>query len=369
MPIVGGGRLTGKVGDFSVGAINIQTDDSAATDTAGTNFSVLRIKRDILRRSRVGAMFTNRSVSLNGDGANRAYGLDGSFSFYDNVNLYGYYARTQTPGLEGDDESYQAAFSYEGDLYGLLVDHLQVGGNFNPEIGFMRRHDFRRSYVHAQYSPRPAGIEAVRQFTWAGSLDYITNGAGQIETRILSGRFQTSFENSDSLSADILQDYELLTEPFDLAGETTPAGRRLRVHRLPGVVPHGGRSAGWRATCGCSTASSSTATSPPSATRGAASRSRGSSRSSRASRLNRITLPQGAFTARVTTTRAHIHLHPAHVRERPAATQLGRQRAEHQRPPALGVPAGQRAVRRVQRPAEHRGSTGASRCSRTAPSW
>ena len=219
VPIVGGGRLTGKVGDFSVGAINIQTDDAPAADALATNFSVLRIKRDILRRSRIGAIFTNRSVSLKGDGANQAYGVDGSFSFYDNVNLYGYYARTNTPGLAGSSDSYQAAFSYEGDLYGLLVDHLLVGRNFNPEIGFMRRKDFRRTYAYAQFSPRPRGIEAVRQFTWGGSLDYILNGSGQIESRIVQGRFQTDFENSDRLSANVQQDYEFLTEPFDLTDD------------------------------------------------------------------------------------------------------------------------------------------------------
>ena len=307
VPILGGGRLTGKVGDFSVGAINIQTDDvstgaASPAGAAGTNFSVLRIKRDILRRSRVGAMFTNRSVSLNGDGANQAYGLDGSFSFYDNVNLYGYYAQTRTPGLEGDDESYQAAFSYEGDLYGLLVDHLQVGGNFNPEIGFMRRHDFRRSYVHTQFSPRPEGIEAVRQFTWAGSLDYITNGAGQIESRILSGRFQTSFENSDSLSADIQQDYELLTDPFELAGAMTlPVGgyeftdfqvsyRMGPQRRVAGNlwVQHGEFFDGDITAVGYA--------------RGRIEVTRQFAVEPSVS-LNRITLPQGAFTARVTTTR------------------------------------------------------------------
>ncbi len=306
VPIVGGGRLTGKVGDFSVGAINIQTDDVSATDTAppaaGTNFSVLRIKRDILRRSRVGAMFTNRSVSVEGDGANQAYGLDGSFSFYDNVNLYGYYAQTKTPGLEGDDESYQAAFSYEGDLYGLLVDHLQVGGNFNPEIGFMRRQDFRRSYVHGQFSPRPEGIEAVRQFTWGGSLDYITNGAGQIETRILSGRFQTSFENSDSLSADIQQDYEFLTMPFEITDEVTlPVGgyeftdfqaayRMGPQRRVAGNLSfqHGQFFDGEITAVGYS--------------RGRIEVTRQFAVEPSVS-LNRITLPQGAFTARVTSTR------------------------------------------------------------------
>ncbi len=302
VPIVGGGRLTGKVGDFSVGAINIQTNDARTSDALPTNFSVLRVKRDILRRSRVGAIFTNRSVSTRGDGANQAYGLDGSFSFYDNVNLYGYYARTNTPGLEGRNESYQAAFSYEGDLYGLLVDHLQVGRNFNPEIGFMRREDFRRSYVYAQFSPRPEGIEAVRQFTWGGSVDYIENGAGQLETRILSGRFQTSLENSDRLSADIQQDYEFLPRPFEIIdGVTIPVGGfeftdfqvsySMGPHRrvAGGVSFQHGEFFGGDIT--------------------AVGYSRGLIEVSRQFAVepsiswNRITLPQGNFTARVATTR------------------------------------------------------------------
>ncbi len=61
VPIQAGGRLTGKVGDFTIGALNIQTDD--VLDVADpTNFTVLRLKRDILRRSAVGALFTGRSV-------------------------------------------------------------------------------------------------------------------------------------------------------------------------------------------------------------------------------------------------------------------------------------------------------------------
>ncbi len=223
--ILGGGRLTGKVGDFSVGAINIQTDDVSDANTRSTNFTVLRVKRDILRRSRIGAIFTNRSVSLSGEGSNQAYGLDGAFSFHDDVNVYGYYARTETPGLKDKNESYQAAFSYEGDLYGLQVDHLLVGENFNPEVGFVRRDDFRRTFAYAQFSPRPRGLEAVRQFTWGGSFDYILNGAGQLETRVSRASFRTDFENSDSLTADIQKSYELLAEPFEIATDVTiPVG-------------------------------------------------------------------------------------------------------------------------------------------------
>ena len=216
VPILGGGRLTGKAGDFTIGALNIQTDD-ALSGAASTNFTVMRVKRDILRRSRIGGIFTGRSVSTKGPGGNQVYGLDAAFSFYDNVNFNGYYAKSQTSGLVGDDESYQAAFTYNGDLYAFQLDHLLVGDNFNPEIGFMRRDDFRRTYTAAQYSPRPQNIDAIRQFTWRGTLDYTTGAStGLIETRVSQLSFNTEFENSDQFNLDIQDNYELLENPFQI---------------------------------------------------------------------------------------------------------------------------------------------------------
>ena len=225
VPILAGGRLTGKVGKFSIGAVNIQTDAAPSANALGTNFTVLRVKRDILRRSRIGGIFTGRSVSTAGPGSNEAYGLDALFSFYDNVNFNGYYASTRTPGLEGDDTSYQGKFSYTGDRYGFELDHLLVGDNFNPEVGFLRRDDFRRTFTLARFSPRPASIRAVRQFTWETSLDYIENGAGQVETRIALARFEAELENSDRIGVDVQDSYELLVQPFPIATDVTiPVG-------------------------------------------------------------------------------------------------------------------------------------------------
>ncbi len=225
VPILGGGRLTGKAGKFSIGAVNIQTDDAPSVGALSTNFTVLRVKRDILRRSRIGGIFTGRSVSTVGAGSNEVYGLDALFSFYDNVNFNGYYARTRTPGLDGDDASYQGRFNYTGDRYGFELDHLRVGDHFNPEIGFLRRDDFRRTFTTARFSPRPASIRAVRQFTWEASLDYIQNGAGLIETRIAQARFETEFENTDRFGVDVQQSYELLVQPFAIATDVTiPVG-------------------------------------------------------------------------------------------------------------------------------------------------
>ena len=223
--IEGGGRLTGKIGRFSIGALNIQTADEPTVGALTTNFTVVRVKRDILRRSRIGLLFTRRSISTVGAGSNEAYGVDTAFSFYDNVNFNGYYARTRTPGLDVDDTSYQAAFGYDADRYGLNVSHLVVGDNFNPEVGFIRRDDFQRSFASFRYSPRPRSIQAVRQFTWQGSFDYTLNGANDLETRESQLQFNTEFENSDQLGVNVTRSYELLVDPFTIAsGVTIPVG-------------------------------------------------------------------------------------------------------------------------------------------------
>ncbi|MDP6582220.1 MAG: DUF5916 domain-containing protein [Vicinamibacterales bacterium] len=225
VPIEVGGRLTGKVGPFSVGVLDIRTGGEPVSGARSTNFAVVRIKRDILRRSSIGAMVTHRSVALASDGSNQAYGMDGTFGFYDNVNLNTYLARTETPGLDSGDLSYRGQFDYNGDRYGLQVERLVVDEHFNPEVGFLRRTDFQRSFASARFSPRPRGIASVRKLSWEGNFDYISNGDGRIETRIATGAFGIELENSDQFLAQASQSYEFLDEPFDIATDVTiPVG-------------------------------------------------------------------------------------------------------------------------------------------------
>ncbi len=216
VPIVGGGRVTGKVGAFDVGALNIHAGEELDAEVEPTNFTVVRVKRDLLRRSAVGALVTNRSVSLAGDGASQTYGADGTFSFYDNVSAVAYLARTRTPGRTGRDRSYQGQLTYAGDRYGFQAEHLTVEDNFRPEVGYWRRENFRRSFGTARFSPRPASIEAIRQFRLEGSFDYVeTADTRAVETRQTQLAFLTEFENSDRIGVSAAENYEFLVEPFE----------------------------------------------------------------------------------------------------------------------------------------------------------
>ena len=217
VPMHAGGRLTGRVGKFSLGVLNVQTGDEPVAAAEATNFTVVRVKQDILRRSTVGAIFTGRSVSLHGPGSNQAYGLDGTFAFYENLSINTYWARTQTPELGSDEDSYRGQFDYDGDRYGVRVERLVVGTDFNPEVGFLRRDDFERSFGSARFSPRLHSVAAIRQLFWEGGVDYITSRANVLETRLVQGRFAILFENADQFDVVFTDSYELLDEPFPIA--------------------------------------------------------------------------------------------------------------------------------------------------------
>jgi len=225
VPIRAGGRLTGRAGRYSLGLLNIQTGDAGDTDSGASNFSVLRVKRDVLRRSSIGLLATGRSVSEDAAGSNVAYGVDGTFGFFTNLSINTYWARSRTNGLTGNDHSYRAQLDYAGDRYGLQVEHLAVGEHFNPEVGFLRRRDMRRSFGQVRFSPRPANIPAVRKFSWTGSLAYIENMAGRLETREQGAEFEIEFASSDRAWVAYSGTYEFLDRTFEIAdGVDLPIG-------------------------------------------------------------------------------------------------------------------------------------------------
>ncbi len=221
VPIRAGGRLTGKVGAFGIGAMNIQTGGVPEAGVDGNNFSVLRVKRDLFARSSIGVLATNRTHAVGGGGSAQSYGGDAQLAFFENLELGAYYATTETPGLTGDDESFEGRVDWNGDRYGAGVSFLKVGADFNPEVGFVRRRDFTKSSADVRFSPRPASIDAIRQLTWSARVDYFEDGLGQTESRVQNGRFQVDLENSDQVTFRTTRNFERIDRAFDVNSELT----------------------------------------------------------------------------------------------------------------------------------------------------
>lgn len=226
VPVMAGARVAGKAGAYSIGALNIQTDAKPSAKAVATNFSVLRIKRDILRRSSIGIIATNRAPTFGGDGSNQAAGLDASLGFFDSLSFSGYVARTRTTPVAGKSTSYRARFDYAGDRYGLGLEHIMIGDTFDPEIGYVRRDDFRRSYANARFSPRTKTSRVVRKLTWQASMDYVTNADRTVVMdKEANGSFGIEFHSSDTFDIGYRSNYEFIPKDFTISpGVVVPFG-------------------------------------------------------------------------------------------------------------------------------------------------
>jgi Domain of unknown function (DUF5916) len=225
IPLRAGGRLTGKAGPVTIGVLNAQTGEDETANVASTNFTVIRAKRDILRRSSIGGIYTHRTATPGRTGSNDGYGVDAAFSFYETIRLDAYLAGTRTEGRGGDDLSYRGFFEYNGDRYGLQAERLVVEPNFLPEIGFVRRSDIRRNFGQLRFSPRPASLAHVRKFTALASLNYVTNNQDRLDTREQLGQFQTEFNNSDVAGVVYTDTFERIVRPFAIVpGVIIPIG-------------------------------------------------------------------------------------------------------------------------------------------------
>ena len=164
--IKGGGRLSGKIGGWNVGVLNIQADDVEDLDGnnigPANNFSVVRMQREV-GRSSYGAIFVNRQgfgeQSVNEDW-NRAYGLDANVQVTQNQRVSAFIARTDTPedrlaGPKGSDYSGRAFYNFTNNLWQVSGGYSQVGANFNPEVGFLPRRGYRRPEFRAFFQPQP----------------------------------------------------------------------------------------------------------------------------------------------------------------------------------------------------------------------
>ena len=223
VPIQAGARVTGRSGKYAIGLLNIQSGDNDAVGAASTNFSVLRVRRDILRRSTVGFIATHRNPSSVGAvGSNTVAGVDANFSLFQDLFVRSFYARTAADGLDDDPVSYRAELEYAADRYGLQIEHLTVGRDFNPDVGFLRREDFRRNAALLRFSPRPTRrFKKVRKFSYEASFDYITNPEGALETREVQGTFKTELQNSDVGTIEYTRTFEWIPTSFAITRGVT----------------------------------------------------------------------------------------------------------------------------------------------------
>ena len=227
VPILGGARLHGRAGAYTMGLMNIQTGTVPGLDVESTNFSAFRMKRDLFARSNIGVIATHRNISADGSGANSLYGVDGNFAPTENIRINSYYMATSDAGVDTGHQaaSYMGQFRYDTDLIDVSAERLYLGEDFDPGMGFVRRRDFTKNGGSFTLAPRPRGIEAIRQFEFKAEANQYDRPDGQMETREYNVEGRAIFESSDRFVVTHTVTEEHLLEGFPLSSEVrVPAG-------------------------------------------------------------------------------------------------------------------------------------------------
>jgi hypothetical protein len=217
IPVIAGGKLTGKVRGFDVGVLNVQTD--GVTGQNGENFAVARVRKEVFERSYIGAIATNRG----GDFANNVAGVDGRFVIKKYFNLMGVLARSDDERSATPQWARQIGAEWRDDRIEAGVNYIGIDPEFNPGVGFVRRRD-RMTGTRVSWKPRPGG-RIVRQFEVVPSLVYYHDDRRTLLTR--QGRLGAAavLQSGERIDVSIENDFDRLPGRFTIApGVTLPAG-------------------------------------------------------------------------------------------------------------------------------------------------
>ncbi|UCF35493.1 MAG: carbohydrate binding family 9 domain-containing protein, partial [Acidobacteriota bacterium] len=158
IPILAGGRLSGRVGDrTNLGLLNMQTQGQDGV-APSNNFTVMRMSQEFQNRTSLGGIFVNRQGTgefAADEDYNRTYGFDGSWGIGEYTDVTGFVAKTSTPELHGEDHAFKFGARYDSAAWLFSANYTEVGENFNPEVGFLSREGFRKTDWMVMYRYRP----------------------------------------------------------------------------------------------------------------------------------------------------------------------------------------------------------------------
>jgi len=195
IPVNAGGRLTGRIGGMSIGALAIQTRKTG-TDR-GNNYSVLRVRQDISERVSFGSIFLMRQAKDYADDYNRVWGFDANVRIFESLDWAGSFLKTQTPGLTDGQYSYRTSYLYESPIFYSRGGFLQIGENFRDDLAYYRRVGIRKWTQDFGLRLRPKGMSrfGLRELQPHANMSYYTDLSGQLAAKRIHKAFSFHFNS------------------------------------------------------------------------------------------------------------------------------------------------------------------------------
>jgi hypothetical protein len=229
IPILGGTRLTGRAGSYSLGLLNIQQQEQGASPA--TNFTALRLRRDLMANSDIGVMVLNKEKR--GTGYNRAVGADANFRFFRNLYINGFaaatFSRDDVLSRPGKNSATRIGMNWRDSFWEARASHLSIGDRFNDELGFVPRVGIEKTEVFVGAHIRPRATSSwLREIFPHWQVQNIGRAAGGLDSRYFDYHLPFTLQNSTFIEIGVNPNLEDLIAPFTInsrRGISIPPGR------------------------------------------------------------------------------------------------------------------------------------------------
>ncbi len=227
IPIDWGVRLSGRVGEWNLGVLDVKTDQTTLADGSvaipTNNWGAFRATRNFGQRSSVGMIFTRRDEEVN---TNQVYGLDLDYKPTRNLGFDAYFIESENSGSsETSDWSASAGSTWDGAEFDARIGWVRVGEDFDPRMGFLLRSNVYRYNTGFDWQPRP---DSTRIMNYNFSLDaaVFTDLDGEIQSKLYSADlFGLRTAAADEVNIIANQTFEHLRYDFEISpGVIIPAG-------------------------------------------------------------------------------------------------------------------------------------------------
>ena len=234
--IVAGGKLSGQVAGFNVGALSVKTHNPR--DGNDEILSVARISMPVFAESQLGLVVTNGDPT--GETNNTVLGTDfqytnSNFAGTDNRLLGSLFYLRSFSDEDGDDHEFGGSLLYPNEPWGGDIHFKQIGEEFRPALGFANRRGIREYRVNGGYTKRFNG-GPLRQAGARMQNSFITDLNGEMQSRDSILRVQAQHNSSDFLQIAAGNIFENVLEEFTLPNDVVvPVGRYNWYHFGPRI--------------------------------------------------------------------------------------------------------------------------------------
>jgi len=214
VPINGGAKVTGSLGNFELGLMDVDTRTSGPNPSA--NYAVARVKSSLWAGSYIGVMGIDKRSDNVLDPFNQTIGADSRLVFFKDLIVNGYAAQTRSPFISSGQTNVGGSVSYQANWLEVFGERRKIGPNFNPEVGFIERMDCVCDYADVNFKPRPK-LEGVRELNFEGFIFHAPDTHGVLQTQEWQNTFRAEFNNGSYTDNDIVDVFtQRLIEPFNI---------------------------------------------------------------------------------------------------------------------------------------------------------